>query len=278
MKRLTCFLILILALSSISFAKIGDVTGNIYYTDIKAYINKVEVKSYNIGGRTCIPIEEVTTLYTYNNDLRSLFIDTFASFMPKNLIEHKSETSNLAIGTAIGHTYETDIKTYLYGREMVSYNIGGMTAICMEDLLSFADVGASTSWDPVNRTIEINTAFISDGEVISMAKRRSIIDDLLTSWMANVNERIDTENYSFLYLSQPTPHGNNDMLVYVDATGNNRILNRELNLTNGNYGNYGYTLKVSELKIDKENNLVTFTANTSHKFSFNLLTGELKTL
>ena len=278
MKKIIFLLVIVLALSSISFARIGDVTGSIYSTDIKAFINKVEVKSYNIGGRTCIPIEEVTTLFTYNNDLRALNIESFASFMPKYLIEYKSEASTLPIGTVAGKTYETDIKTYVCGNEMTSYNIGGMTAICMEDLLDLAVSNISGSWDAVNRIIEINSEYVSDGQKISMSERRDLIDDFLDSRMATINERIDTDDYSFLYLTQPTPHGNNDMLVYFDAYGEYRSLGGELDLTNGNFGNYGYTLKISDLKIDKELGAVTFTANTSHRFSFNLLTGVLVSL
>ena len=67
-------------------------------------------------------------------------------------------------------------------------------------------------------------------------------------------------------------------MLFVDAYGNYRSLGGELNLTNGNYGNYAYTLTISKLKINKEVGLVTFTANSTNKYSFNLLTGELKAL
>ena len=68
------------------------------------------------------------------------------------------------------------------------------------------------------------------------------------------------------------------MLIYVDAYGTYRSLGGELNLTNGNYGNYAYTLKISNLNIDKELGIVTFTANSTYRYSFNLLTGELKAI
>ena len=43
---------------------------------------------------------------------------------------------------------------------MISYNIGGMTAICMEDLLDLAIANVSGSWDPINRIIEIVNGLI----------------------------------------------------------------------------------------------------------------------
>ena len=266
-------LIIVIALSSTSFAKIGDITGSIYATDIKAYINKVEVKSYNIGGKTCIPIEEVTTLFTYNNDLRALNIESFASFMPKHLIAFNSDTSSLPVGAVIGKTYETDIKTYVCGNEMPSYNIGGMTAICMEDLLNFAIDGIGGSWDAVNRAIEINTDYVPDGNKISMSERRDVIDDIIEELMATIVERFDTNDYSFLYLTQPTPHGQNDVLLYVTADGTCKHISSELHVTNS--GNYNLTLSITKLNIDKELGIVTFTANARDRYAFNLLTDEL---
>jgi hypothetical protein len=40
-------------------AKIGDIIGKIYKTDIATYINGSRIESYNIGGRTVIPVEEL---------------------------------------------------------------------------------------------------------------------------------------------------------------------------------------------------------------------------
>ena len=59
------FLSIILSLAmvttteTVAFAANGDVIGNIYSTDIRAYINGVEVESYNIGGRTAVVIEDI---------------------------------------------------------------------------------------------------------------------------------------------------------------------------------------------------------------------------
>jgi len=44
---------------SADIKKIGDVIGKVLYTDIKTYIDGYEIESYNIGGRTVIPVESL---------------------------------------------------------------------------------------------------------------------------------------------------------------------------------------------------------------------------
>lgn len=262
-------LILVLTISSISFARIGDVTGNVYSTDIRAYINNIEVKSYNIGGKTCIPVEEITTACTYNDESRALYIN---SLNADCIIEYKAEP-NQEIGKVIGNTYETDIVVYIKDIILPSYNIGGMTAICIEDLGLFAELGSSASWDPIERTIKLNVEFIPDStRPLSGSARRAIIDDIIERTMSSIIERFDTDDYSFLYLRQPTPHGNNDLLLFVDAYGGSRFISSELSLP----ASSGNTLSIIKLNIDKDLGVVTFTANVRYRFSFNLLTGELK--
>ncbi len=58
---------------------------------------------------------------------------------------------NAAYGKA-GDYYYTDIKTYIKGQEMNSYNVGGKTVICAEDLQYY---GFNVIWNDVNRTLAI---------------------------------------------------------------------------------------------------------------------------
>ena len=51
--------VMMLTISASVFAANGDIVGHIYSTDIRAYINGVEVESYNIGGKTAVVIEDI---------------------------------------------------------------------------------------------------------------------------------------------------------------------------------------------------------------------------
>lgn len=142
-----------------AYAANGDIAGTIYSTDIKAYINGVEVPSYNIGGKTAVVIEDIlsskaATTYTYSDYYRTLKI---WSLSPEVLVSGKSNHTE-KIGTPTGKIYETDIKTSIYDVVLPSYNIGGKTAVVIEDLggdKEFSKLGGRYVWDAESRTISL---------------------------------------------------------------------------------------------------------------------------
>lgn len=81
-----------LMISTSVFAANGDIVGHIYSTDIRAYINGVEVESYNIGGKTAIVIEDIikenSHEYIYDDSIRTL---KFFSLNPHYLVEEKTQ-------------------------------------------------------------------------------------------------------------------------------------------------------------------------------------------
>ena len=377
MKKL-CILFGIMMLTFISstcFAKVGDKVGDIYSTDIKAYINNIPVKAYNIGGKTCIPIEDVTMGHTYNNDYRMLLI---TSFEP-SLIKENTETSKKdKVGKVIGSIYSTDIKTFFYDTRLPAYNIGGKTCVAIEDLGAdgdFSEMGGIYFWSQEDRTIRLDFLFdnkievmdilndfdygikIENGNVTfvptlvgpgwittdfsgmydyyderpnkilplyyntglerkivgynfssnskyfiyeddevyldemeysfnyfyvdviedlmmntdhSFIERNKVIDEHIKSWMADPYERFDTDEYSFLYLFQPTPHGRNSLLLYVRADGTYEYVHDMLPKGSG------YTRAFHYLNIDRENEKVTIdVAGVEGRFVFDLKTGKL---
>lgn len=158
-KFLSAIMCAIMMFSSFSvFAANGDVVGKIYSTDIKACINGVWVESYNIGGRTVVIAEDVTKLYKYSDDLRTLIIDDFS---PENLIAGENSSTQKP-GTVIGNIYETDIKTYFRGKELTAYSLDGKMAIVIEELGDdnvFSDIGGKFTWNPDDRTIVLESMY-----------------------------------------------------------------------------------------------------------------------
>lgn len=352
-----CILLIFISINSTCFASIGDKVGKIYSTDIRTYINNVPVKSYNIGGRTCVAIEEITIGYTYNNTLRTLLIN---SLSPDNLIEYSYQNSNIKNNQTIGNIYLTDIKTYFYNKEIPSYNIGGKTCVAIEDLgldNTFSNIGGKFIWNPDKRTLNLeflyenqqdlidmqnqykygikiengNTTFVPDifsptwvitdfsgmynslsnrkdaiipiyyennfqktiigynycsesknfiysennaqieemvcifnyfykdkveeilkNKGIASLERTQIIDQHLERWMANVINRYDTEDYSFLYLRQSTNHGNNELLLYVRNDGTYEYIHKKVPQSNN------YTRIFKNLNISNEDETVSF--------------------
>lgn len=159
MKKITTFIyiiIMLLLISITTYAANGDVAGKIYSTDIKAFINGVEVKSYNIGGKTAVVIEDIikenSHQYIYDDYTRTLKI-----FSLNRLVEYKSD-EKLKPGKVIGKIYETDIKTSIYDVTIPTYNIGGKTAVAIEDLgndKEFSQIGGRYVWNEEERTISL---------------------------------------------------------------------------------------------------------------------------
>ena len=60
-------------------------------------------------------------------------------------------------GDPAGEVYTTDIKTYFFGREVNSYNIGGRTVVAAEDLMAFG--GFEVVWNQAARKLIVNDTY-----------------------------------------------------------------------------------------------------------------------
>lgn len=179
MKKTLILAALLCGLAAITaHAANGDIAGHIYSTDIRAYINDVEVPSYNIGGRTVVVVEDITDQSQYNDELRVL---TFAGYClnPKYLTGGEAEHSAVS-GNIVGDIYETDIKTYLYDTEIPSYNLGGKTAVALEDIggfKEFNDLGGRYFYDDTTRTIKLEILYGKTFDVLAPANLRLSLND-----------------------------------------------------------------------------------------------------
>ncbi|MBQ2663810.1 MAG: hypothetical protein IJG16_06645 [Clostridia bacterium] len=194
MKKILIIVAIMCGLVGISAqAANGDVIGHIYSTDIRAYINDVEVTSYNIGGRTAVVIEDLfnskyyKTSYDYNDHTRTLTIDNFDPFY---FADYSAQIQS-TIGDITGNIYETDIKTVMYDTEIPSYNIGGKTAVVIEDLGSdneFSYWGGRYVWDESNRTIKLKLLYPTSGDL-------NILAETNTDMLITANDEL-TEGYA----------------------------------------------------------------------------------
>ncbi|MFA7636154.1 MAG: hypothetical protein WCX81_00135 [Monoglobales bacterium] len=172
MKKFLMLLAIITASAFSAVAAPGDVVGEIYSTDILAYVNGSAISSYNIGGKTVVLAEELCDNNTgkhygfdcsYDNDTRTLTITS--TFTSGNA---DAKISRGTVGQVLGSVYQTDIKVIFNSVEVTGYNIGGQTAICIEDLGEYAtdehngQFGYSkylcnAVWNGVSREITLNT-------------------------------------------------------------------------------------------------------------------------
>lgn len=154
------------------FAKNGDVIGKIYSTNILAKIDGLNAPSYNIGGKTAIIIEELADVNSsltyainmkYDDTARRLDVtmESSAGFWG----ERYDEIKRGKVGKVVGDVYETDIKVYFNGYEINGMNIGGRTAVAIEDLgavggineqFGYSKYRCKATWDEQEKIIALD--------------------------------------------------------------------------------------------------------------------------
>lgn len=168
MKKILCSLIAVLTLFSsvsvVSAANVGDVIGYTMYTDIIASINNHNIASFNIDGYTGVVAED---LRNYGFDVqwvpesKALYItrgttNTVASTYVANKIPASM------VGAKAQDILFTDIKCYINGTEVQSYNINGQTIVNFNDLQAFGIVTYNNDTRKLDLTVSDGLALRPD--------------------------------------------------------------------------------------------------------------------
>lgn len=151
-----------------AYAAVGDVAGEIYSTDILAVVNGEPMASYNIGGRTAVIAEELDTggygfRHSYNDAERTLYIESGSNTNVGDVSVERGK-----VGEVVGNIYDTDIKVICNGHEVPGYNIGGKTAVVIEDLgtpdgtsaneqYGYTKYLCNFTWDNDTRTVTLDS-------------------------------------------------------------------------------------------------------------------------
>ncbi len=118
--------------------QVGDVVGQVLATDIQAHVNGSTITSMNIDGLTAVVAED---LRGYGFDVawipqhKEVAIAPVAGKPVRPAAAAPRE--ELPVGQKLGDVYYTDIRATYEGRVIRSFNIGGKTAIVLNDLAPF---------------------------------------------------------------------------------------------------------------------------------------------
>lgn len=208
MLGLIGLIFIICTISTVAFAANGDIVGNIYSTNIIAYVNGKPITSYNIGGRTAIVVEDLDNYegglnygfyYSYDDTDRAL---TAYSTVLKGYGDTTVKRGK--VGEIVGHIYETDITVTMNGVPVTGYNIDGKTAVVIEDLGTVtedspnADYGYSKylcnfKWDEENREVWLNSFNAVDVSSNAVPKLQyTFNDNVLDVTFDQFNDYYDT--------------------------------------------------------------------------------------
>ena len=117
-------------------AKVGDVVGKAYNTDIVAYINHYAIPSYAVNGTSCIVAEDLRNFgfdVEWDNSSRSLTLKR----NNQTQIHEMNFKKEAAPSSEFADLLETDISVYADGTKLTSYAINGYTFIPLEELKIF---------------------------------------------------------------------------------------------------------------------------------------------
>jgi hypothetical protein len=113
---------------------VGDLIGHIYETDIVSDIDGMKIPSYNIGGETVIIAEDLTDYgFDVSWDQQTRTVSVYIKEKP-DITPVCNQQKGKTNGKIIGNVYYTDIKAIVNGFYVKAYNIGGKTALSIEEL------------------------------------------------------------------------------------------------------------------------------------------------
>ena len=165
---------------SVWAAEIGEVTGQVLSTDIRAYVNGAEIPSLNVDGYTAVAAED---LREYGFDVawvpqeRKIVIRYAGKKEPYPL---PVQTTAQPPGTKLADALYTDITAYYGDQEIPSINIGGRTAIKLNDLSAFGSVVWSEGERKISFTPKAEeNGWFTDNPLIVREKDSVKVDNIL---------------------------------------------------------------------------------------------------
>ncbi|MCL2753172.1 MAG: hypothetical protein FWE44_03385 [Defluviitaleaceae bacterium] len=128
---------------------VGDWMGYVLHTDIRVFVNNVEIMGYNIDGQTFVVASDLRAFNInvfWDEDARVVKIARGASNEQPRDVGHTTQD----IGSIAHNFYYTDIAVYIDDTPVESFNINGSTVVRITDV---ADAFGSFLWAEEHRLV-----------------------------------------------------------------------------------------------------------------------------
>lgn len=236
MKKCICTFVitLLITLFAATFFVNAKVAGHIYSTDILTFVNGIPIDGYNIDGRTVIIAEDLDGYgfgVEYNDETRTLKINSNFNKGFRNI----APIERGMCGRILGDIYETDIKVYYNGIIVTGYNIGGRTAVCLEDLgdltdspnkdFGYSQYLGKAIWNAEERTISYESYIRNEEDILGISRVYHRFKD-------NVIYTFSDDYYMRSEFSAEEKDGYTGKYTYSKGTGASRYLIKPLYFDN----------------------------------------------
>ena len=248
---------------------VGKIIGNIYESDIKVYLNGHIVRAFSLNGKMAVAIEDFgndNSFSKYNakyiwddtNRIISLEImtDNFSEIKASDNIGFKlyAEGENLQIEiNKFADVFSNSVcveepKLLYYNGKRVAECFNSLYAKFENEAIAIEDIGIKVCYNIPAITDAINSIDIQPtyNEVI-----KHIEESYLP--IGTVYDRVDTDEYTFIYMVVSLRDGGHEALLRVDKDGNFTKYHEQFESVS-----YNGSRKFENLSIDRNNETVSF--------------------
>jgi len=251
MKKLpSLFLCAALVLGLSSPVRGADSAGWALHTDNVAEINGHPLRSFNVDNTTAVVAEDLRPYGFYvlwNAESRTLDV-VRARETPASWPEYRPPARSGAVGSRWKEVRSTDIVTYVAGRQVDAWNIGGETLIKFSDLAPFGAV----RWDGEHRVASLE---LGDPVQIAVDEYLHSLDSSFLSYSYDVYP-CET-GALFVGCQGGTPHGTAISMIFIFNSGLRLDIVNDFLPWGGTFG-ASYYANPREIAFENNGTVLTF--------------------
>ena len=263
---------------------VGKIIGNTYESDIKVYLNGYPVKTFSLNGKMAVAIEDFgndnsfskyNAKYIWDDTNRIIHLeiltDNFAEIKVDDNIGFNlyAEGENLKIeinkfAVFFGNNVHVEEPKLLFydGKKIAKCFNSSYAKFENGDVL-IENLGCKVCYDIPAVTDAINS-------IDRQPTYNEVIKYIEESYLpiGTVYDRIDTDEYTFIYMVVSLRDGGHELLLRVDKDGNFTKYHEQFKSVS-----YNGSRKFENLSIDKNNETVSF--HYDYDYIIDLKTGEM---
>lgn len=220
MKKIQLFVLICILILFSSCVYANDL-GYVVDTDITAFIDSSPINSYNYRNNTFIIAEDLLNYgfdVVWSESERSLTINRKNKVFAPFVDEFINSKKNAEIGKRLFEIYHTDIKTYLDGELILSYNVGGRTIIGIDYLYkygicSYDDAKRQYYVDILGMEIENKEQKVNTDDVKTVTEKGIFEEGKLVYGIRNT---VRHTRFGDIYKTETGDFKNNKIVTYTD--------------------------------------------------------------